>query len=235
MDLFSYSAQHVFSLPWVLFKIRIPTLRTTNDKNCVNFPILLFLQSWDIQAFKRFQDFSFIIRLRNLLPCDWLRAGQFLVVRSVLRDIIMSNRMRARAIEDLHYSWYLTTLVESTWKQGAMQHVQTEERDAHVARGDWTQPLPRQDYTLRLNINRYIDSAIVGIGEKPCQEVNLNTEHSTEENMDTLLQQNINGIVQRQYFKLACDYTLVPWNTVFRKKLLSISSLSSLRCTCWRS
>lgn len=57
MDLFSYSAQHVFSLPWVLFKIRIPTLRTANDKNCVNFPILLFLQSWDIQAFKRFQDF----------------------------------------------------------------------------------------------------------------------------------------------------------------------------------
>ena len=41
---------------------------------------------------------------------------------------------------------------------------------------------------LGLNINRYIDSTIGGIGEKLCHEVNLNTEHSREENMNTLQQ-----------------------------------------------
>ena len=60
---------------------------------------------------------SFIIKLKKLLNCDWLRAGLHFsgnltsaLWRNILSLIINENRMKTRTIKDLHYSWNLKVL-----------------------------------------------------------------------------------------------------------------------------
>ena len=67
------------------------------------------------------RDFWVIRWLKKFLCCDWPRVGQFSFNCTAngarFRDFLglfMSNRMKARAIKILHYSWYFKILSNCT-------------------------------------------------------------------------------------------------------------------------